>query len=491
MKRNLTAILALSILLSTVACGGDPGQTDTTTAGGDDTTEQTGSGSGVPAGTDLNKAKVTIWYTTTSSSAAETFVDLNPEATGDVLDDAIYNANAAVEERLNVELDYYKSPIATSDVGAEIQKLMVADDNTYDLFNTVEWNSATLAAEGLFLNIKDMPYLSLDEDWWDYEYMKEMTIGDNLYTLVGDYAVDRTRCLNCFFYNKNIYGDFTSDPDGLYKEVLDGKWTLDRMTELAAMAFNDLNSDGKPDTGDRLGLILNKENLLDGFFYGSGLKTTKRNAKDEPELIIMNERASDIYDKVYRIVSGEYEGVYTIPKAFDQVANLDKITRFNNGTILFLPGFLYSAENLREMRDEYGIIPYPKADEAQSDYYSIVHNIIREMALPTNCKQPENVCAVLEELAFEGNQNVIPAYYEVALKTKYARDDDSAKMLDMIRDGCVTDIAMIYPANFNRLGIILRYMAQENKASLATIYAERESAAKEQMATFIEGYTKG
>ena len=92
----------------------------------------------------------------------------------------------------------------------------MADDNTYDAFFTIQYNSAQLAVEGLYLNVSGMPYLSLDKPWWDADYMNEMTIGNEvIYGLVGDYSIDRTRCLSSMFYNKKLSGDFYGDPDAI------------------------------------------------------------------------------------------------------------------------------------------------------------------------------------------------------------------------------------------------------------------------------------
>lgn len=66
-----------------------------------------------------------------------------------------------------------------------------------------------------------MPYLSLDKPWWDANYMNEMTIGNEvIYGLVGDYSIDRTRCLSSMFYNKKLSGDFYGDPDAIYNDVI-------------------------------------------------------------------------------------------------------------------------------------------------------------------------------------------------------------------------------------------------------------------------------
>ena len=85
-----------------------------------------------------------------------------------------------------------------------------------------------------------MPYLSLDKPWWDADHMNEMTIGNEvIYGLVGDYSIDRTRCLSSMFYNKKLSGDFYGDPDAICNDVIDGKWTFDRLAQISAEVYSE------------------------------------------------------------------------------------------------------------------------------------------------------------------------------------------------------------------------------------------------------------
>lgn len=485
MKKCLIVLATLLLLLSLASC-----KNPTVTPPADSTNEDLTldeSKSGVPEGTDLKNATVKLWYTTVATADSESFIDLDPQTSGDAVSSAIFTTNSVVRKRLNVDLVYYNSQVESTNVGQTIRTLIYGGDDTYDVFNTIEWNTAKLVSEGLFLDVGDMPYLSFDEAWWDYEYMKEMTVDNKIYTLVGDFSVDRTRCLDCIYYNKTLYASLhNGDAEGLYDVVTAGNWTLDYMIEQASLAYADRGVEGL-DMDDQLGMILNKENLLDGFFYGAGLKVTKRGDDNIPELALVNQASSDLCAKVMEMVTGQYTGIYTLPVAYDQVANRDKVTKFANGNVLFLPGFFYTAESLLNMKD-FGILPYPKASEQQDKYYSIVHNIIREMSLPIYCRQPETVCAVLEELSYEGNKSVLPVYYEQMLKIRYAQDPTSGKMIDLIRDGCVTDIALIYPEQFNYLGITLRKMAQDGETELSIFYSKYEGAAKSKMEEFIDQY---
>ena len=81
--------------------------------------------SGVPDDLDLGGETINIWYTTAPYSEVETFIDLAGELTGETLDDAIFNANRTVEERLNCTLNYFDSLCESGKTGDEVQKLIL------------------------------------------------------------------------------------------------------------------------------------------------------------------------------------------------------------------------------------------------------------------------------------------------------------------------------------------------------------------------------
>ena len=65
---------------------------------------------------------------------------------------------------------------------------------------------------------------------------------------------------------------------------------------------------------------------------------------------------------------------------------------------------------------------------------------------------------ILEAMAILGREYVIPAYYDVALKTRDSRDEDSAEMLDIILSNRVfdlgyynTDFGGAYNSHFSEL----------------------------------------
>ena len=61
------------------------------------------------------------------------------------------------------------------------------------------------------------------------------------------------------------------------------------------------------------------------------------------------------------------------------------------------------------MESNFGIIPFPKFDAEQTDYYAMVEAGSRIMTVPVTNKNTEMTGAVLETLNFLTYRDVIPA----------------------------------------------------------------------------------
>jgi len=97
------------------------------------------------------------------------------------------------------------------------------------------------------------------------------------------------------------------------------------------------------------------------------------------------------------------------------------------------------------MEADFGILPYPKYDEAQKEYYNTVgswHSVF--MCVPKVQENPDRTGILVEAIAYESMKTVTPAYYEIALKGKYTRDNESSDMLDIILATRCYDLGWYY-----------------------------------------------
>ena len=97
----------------------------------------------------------------------------------------------------------------------------------------------------------------------------------------------------------------------------------------------------------------------------------------------------------------------------------------------------------------FGILPYPKWDESQSIYHSQAWNGYSVMAIPKDARNLEKTAVMTGALNAASKQQVIPAFYDKALKGKFTRDEESADMLDIIRDGISFQFGYFYSQTIN------------------------------------------
>lgn len=109
-------------------------------------------------------------------------------------------------------------------------------------------------------------------------------------------------------------------------------------------------------------------------------------------------------------------------------------------------------------------------------------------ALPLDVKDLEMSGIITEALCAESYRTVIPVYYDVVLKTKNSRDEESAEMIDIIRDTLTFDLGYLCSTSLSEIGHIFVNLIRENATDLASRYATRESAAQTALDEMLAAY---
>lgn len=169
------------------------------------------------------------------------------------------------------------------------------------------------------------------------------------------------------------------------------------------------------------------------------------------------------------------------------------LDRFIDGRAVFINNEIFaSIEYLRDMKDDYGILPYPKWDENQDKYYTMVDGSHDVLAVPITVSDPERTGIITEALCAESYKQVVPAYYETALKTKYTRDDESIAMIDMIVNSRVFDLGYVYDG-WKGASFIFADLVSKNNPNFESKWASSESAITkyyQSVIDYFENYNK-
>ena len=396
---------------------------------------------------------------------------------GDVCNDAVYNRNIKVGDYLNVKIVNVVSDGESNQV-SEISKNIAAGDDVYDLTAVYTWLVGGPMLEGCFQNWSDVPVVDFSREWWVTDANEAFSIGGNQFVAVGDLSVTTLLLSYAVYFNQRIAEEYKFP--NLYETVLDGKWTIDEMLSLSKDMYQDLNNDGQLDENDAYGFAGDKVTNLDVWTSAFDIPLIEKNKNGDPVACVNLERLQTALEKVNSLL---YDNQSFISWSGDEI----KV--FANGNSAFLTTWINNSfTTLRSMKDDYGILPYPKLDEEQKNYYSNSMDNYSMLSVPKTVTDTDFVGTVTEALTRENHFSVIPAYYDVALTAKYARDEQSVAMLDIIMDGRKYDFSILHSAQLANLPYLFREMTRDHADSAASRYASISSAVDEGLKTLAAKY---
>ncbi len=475
-KRILPTALALLMGLSAVSCATGGTEADTTAALSD-----AGTQAATEIDTELTDALPALDFDGEEFvffTAAEG-VDLVGEVDGDVVSAAIYERNAVVADRLNIEVTILEDNSA--DPMEEIRRLILADDDSLDVVSGMQYRALPHAYEGLYRDLSQEIYLDWEKPWWANNYMDTIEWSDARYVLIGDLSLTMLQNMSATFVNKRIFESAFGSIDGLYQTVFDGKWTYEKLTTYITDIYQDLNNSGKTDEGDILGLRTYHESPTDHMAYAAGMALTRHEADGTISLIEDQTRNIEIAETIYKLCY-ETPGVY-LSLDFNTFTQ-HVLTSFCDGETLFNLYLVGTAEYFRDMDDPYAIITHPKLNEAQEGYHTLIHDTSTVFAVPITVDDAERHGAVLEAMCYESYRAVTPVYYDLVLKSRYSQDPSSARAIDMIRANVRTDF--IYANNYvfgtnGQLGTINRVLIQTKNTNYASTYKKYSRAVQREL----------
>ena len=389
--------------------------------------------------------------------------------TAEVISDAVYSRNKLVEEKFNVNLVPVFYPDADQHADAA-KKMMRAGDDFADLVAMHGGTMFKLAGEGFALDwLLNMPHINFGAPWWPEEITKNFSAFGKLYCMTGDISHSRLNRTMCFLFNKELFKDLNIDYP--YNDVTKGTWTFDRFASVVRQGKADLDGDGQiTHDRDRWGMEnLNEWTYAISVLYSGGDKIITVNDDGSLELTIYSERTLDIYDKFFELV--DTGSVY-----IGNVHGPGWAGMFRDGRSLLFSGLLEGIIEYRNMEQEIGILPLPKYDESTPKYYANVEGTTNMLVIPVTSPDPERTSVIVEALCAEGYRLVMPALYDVALKTKFARDEESALMLDYIKDGIMYDYGYYDNTLVPEIAYTGVFLVRDRSLNFTSFYEKRAPA---------------
>lgn len=404
------------------------------------------------------------------------------ELNGEVVNDAVFARNRAVEERFNVAIKSVE--VAESDESVLtkfITKSVMANDNSFDLALAHTVFAGAVVLEGVLFNWLDMEYTDFDKPWWNSVLADELTVKDHLFLAVSDMCISAVDYTWVMVFNKNLCKEY--NVENLYEAVNKKTWTLDRFNSLIKTIPADLDGDGKYGLGDLYGFATHFNSAITNWMFALDQKVTEADGDGYPVMCVNTDKMADIAATMYDVI---WEGNSTLFFDAATVTATGKDTHdtavasfFAQDQALIAALRLFVMEELRSMETDFGIIPFPMYDENQSGYYTHVDGHAPLMCLPKTLGNPARTSVIIEALSYESWKKVLPSVYDIVLESKYARDDESTAMLDIILAGRVYTFGYIYD-DWKGMQWALQVLVNSKNADFASYYAKNEKAAQKQ-----------
>lgn len=480
LSRILSGILAGTMLFTAVSCSNS---TNSDTAADDSSAVQpevaeTVEDEDVVVFPDIKYDGSDVMFLTEESTMDQyTSREIYSEAIdGSLINDTVYNRNAVIEEQFNVKIAQDRLQGATAVANKEI----LAGDDKYDVVMPYMNSSVSNAQQGLYIDLTTVDNLHLENKWWDRRANENLKINDKLFFTTGDISILDNDCTMVLVFNKQMVNDFGLESP--YDLVRSGEWTIDKLFEESFVITADLNGDGKlASDDDRFGFYC-AGNVPHSMYFGTGERIVDYDGDGNLQIVMYNERSVDVIDKVLTYCCDEK----VLPDCgFQKSCNI-----FLEGRLFCAGWALVDVSFLRESEFDFGILPYPKFDEAQKEYSCLISSgLVPGVSIPITNKETAKAGLILEAMAYYSIDTLTVAYYDVTLTNKYFRDTESGEMLDIIFDSRVYDFGYIF--DLGGLGSLISTLYGMKNNKFTSMYSKLEKKALSQLEEIEEKFKEG
>ena len=392
------------------------------------------------------------------------------EETGDPINDAVYARNNAIEERYNIEITNFHA----DDVAGRARTSVRAGSDDYDLIVIgLTGGQETLTQDGMLHDLKQAPHIDLSKRWWDQRAVEQLSITNRLFATSSDLTIRDKDAIIILMFSKTLAQNY--DLGDLYSFVTNGSWTFEKMLEMIKLAASDLNGDGIIDHEDQIGLLTQRAHAA-MLFNAAGESTARLNDEGIPEITMYNSRAIEVTEVIREMHLRPHAiNADEMGSLFADVWDGFQVPMFAEDRALFYHAGMNRVTLLRTMETDFGILPPPKFDANQANYHVAVDPwCTSAVSIPITVPNLETTGLILEALTYESRYTLLPAYYDINLKTKFARDDESKEMIDIILENRFYDIGRVYGWG-NMAGFLHDDIAAGRAGTLTTFFERNEA----------------
>ncbi len=256
---------------------------------------------------------------------------------------------------------------------------VLSERHEYDISANMACYTASPVIRSYAANLCDserFPYLNFSNRYISFEYgwyqpfIKETTINGKLFYLTTNMNTSVFDATPVVWYNHTLYRELRedSDPESPQETVLNGKWTYDELYRWTSASY---------EVFDGIGLVLNKKDQapLSSIPHAWDLDFIVTNSNRSHSFNIKgNEKVTDAFEKLVALLDCE------------NTSTDATIESFVEGRALFYMDVVCRSPEdyraLQDMEDSHSLLPMPKYDANQTEYFSTPEDFYTLMLVP-------------------------------------------------------------------------------------------------------------
>ena len=408
-------------------------------------------------------------------TADSIWIDVDNAAEIDAVDQQIIDRNNRIFDDLGITIEAFTDPtIGIAGLQTLAKTYFDVQDPSVDVYCGYQYFDLKVALSGNILNLNTIvndnneSIIDITQPYWATNYINSITYNDLLFWVTGDLSLRYTGGLYCTFVNLDLYDMYVKSSynnKSIYDIVNEKKWTMQTMLDMADLVDDDTDGNGAASKGDRLGIVFEANDVLDGLAFGCKISFSTRSttAGQDTISIALNTDARAV--KLAGYIADMWASLYAFEAQDADSANMMPL--FAEGNTLFAVNKIYQSSVYLSSMERFAIIPTPLLDEDQADYASGAHDGLTIFGISKYSNCPIASAATLELMAYYGSLLVTPTYVNSVLKgSETIHDPESIAMIDKIRAGFDSDFAAAWSNNVSN--IVHVYRSEDNVERFAS-----------------------
>lgn len=352
--------------------------------------------------------------------------DITAPVVGDVLSQATYMRNATLEKKYNFKIREDK----TSGFGEVASIQGSSGQHQYDLWSFNLNEADNFAEQGYCYDLNSISGLNLEAPYYDQSLNKQGSFAGKLFFTVGDMTYLDNLVTTCIVVNHGMWDELKlNDKYGksIYKMVDDGEWTFEVFTTVVKDARYDLDGNGIYDITDRWGFNYVSTRLL-SFNIGFGNEFLTKDI-DDVHMLNNSQKQLDDVETIADVIGNRnpyvwFGGAYDGSNAFKEERQLLDET------------WVRDLIHLVKSSIDYGIVPHPKANEDQEEYYNyITCYATNHITIPVTVAKGDHldtVANIIELTSYESKRVVSPQLESYIFDGRLYNHVEDRGMLELI-----------------------------------------------------------